>query len=163
MKTIQLKQYGKGRYVDVSPFPLGELELEIQGIPPHIGDFRFLGYNNGSKCAESTVSAAENRIKISRGKLTAGVFSCFVSRYSKGVEVKRFPVEDLLIIELAGKLYADPETAEIERKLAEAEREIKSVKKCAAELALRLESEIKTREEFERRLSILEYNNDILK
>ena len=40
MKTIQLKQYGMGRYGDVSPFPMGDLEIELQGLPSYEGKFR---------------------------------------------------------------------------------------------------------------------------
>lgn len=41
MKTIILKQNGMGRYGDVSPFPMGDLEIELQGIPTYSGEFRF--------------------------------------------------------------------------------------------------------------------------
>ena len=123
MKTIQLKANGMGRYSDVSPFPVGDLELELIGIPSYSGEFRFVALCNGVKCAESTVSATQNRVKIPRDRLTAGRFSCFVSHYSKGTEVKRFPVEDLLITELNANASADPEIAEMSRRIAELERQ----------------------------------------
>lgn len=118
MKTIQLKINGMGRYGDVSPFPVGDMELELVGIPSYSGEFRFVALCNGVKCAESTVSATQNRVKIPRDKLTAGRFSCFVSHYSKGTEVKRFPVEDLLITELNASVSADPEVAQMSRRIA---------------------------------------------
>lgn len=124
MKTIQLKSNGMGRYGDVSPFPIGELELELIGIPSYSGEFRFIAYCNGAKCAESTVSAAQNRIMIHRDKLTAGRFTCFVSHYSKGTEVKRFPVEDLLIFNLNESVYADPEIAQMVRRIAALEQQV---------------------------------------
>lgn len=122
MKTIQLK-HGMGRYSDVSPFPMGELELELLDIPQYNGDFRFVALCNGVKCAEYSVSAAQNRVKISRDKLTAGRFSCFVSHYISGTEVKRWRVEDLLITELDGTMTADPEVAQLTRKVAALEKE----------------------------------------
>lgn len=130
MKTIQLKMNGMGRYGDVSPFPMGDLEIELIGIPSYSGEFRFVAQCNGIKCAESTVSAAQNRVKIPRDKLTAGRFSCFVSHYSKGTEVKRFPVEDLLITELNASVSADPEIAEMSRRIAELERQAEEERKA---------------------------------
>ena len=142
MKTIQLKQYGIGRYDDVSPFPLGDLEIEIVGIPTYSGEFRFVALCNGRKCADNTVSTTQNRVIIPRDKLTAGRFSCSVSHYSKGTEVKRFPIEDLLISELNTDIYADPEIAKMARmildleKQAEAERKARLQADCEAKEAI---------------------------
>lgn len=130
MKTIQLKVNGMGRYGDVSPFPMGDLEIELVGIPSYSGEFRFVAQCNGAKCAESTVSATQNRVKIPRDKLTAGRFSCFVSHYSKGTEVKRFPVEDLLITELNASVSADPEITEMSRRIAALERQAEEERKA---------------------------------
>lgn len=130
MKTIQLKVNGMGRYGDVSPFPMGDLEIELVGIPSYSGEFRFVALCNGAKCTESTVSAAQNRVKIPRDKLTAGRFSCFVSHYSKGTEVKRFPVEDLLITELNASVNADPEIADMSRRIAALERQAEEERKA---------------------------------
>ena len=117
MKTIQLKQYGMGRYGDVSPFPMGDLEIELQGLPSYEGEFRFVAQCNGVKCAECRVTPMQNRVNIPRDKLTAGRFSCFVSHYSKGKEVKRYLVEDLIITDLVSGLHAYPEIAEMERRI----------------------------------------------
>ena len=130
MKTIQLKMNGMGRYSDVSPFPVGDLEIELLGIPSYSGEYRFIAQCNGVKCAESTVSATQNRVKIPRDKLTAGRFSCFISHYSKGTEVKRFPVEDLLITELNASVSADPEIADMSRRIAELERQAEEERKA---------------------------------
>lgn len=125
MKRIQLKQNGMGRYIDVSPFPMGDLELELIGIPSYSGEFRFIAQCNGIKCTESTVSTANNLVIIPRDKLTAGHFSCFVSHYSKGTEVKRFPVEDLLVFDLNESMYADPEIAQMTRRIMVLEQQVK--------------------------------------
>ena len=143
MKTIQLKQHGIGRYSDVSPFPLGDLEVEIVGIPACGGDFRFVAQCNGVKCAEYTVSATQNLVKISRDKLSAGRFSCFVSHYNKGMEVKRYLVEDLLISELNGGIIADPDIAQLRR-------EFEALKKQGEELHKAFNIERISREEAER-------------
>ena len=130
MKTIEFKQYGMGRYDDVSPFPLGDLEIELVGIPTYSGEFRLVALCNGRKCADNTVSATQNRVIIPRDKLTAGRFSCSVSHYSKGTEVKRFPIEDLLISELNTDIYADPEIAKMERRILDLERQAEAERKA---------------------------------
>lgn len=122
MKTIILKQNGMGRYGDVSPFPMGDLEIELQGIPTYSGEFRFLAYCNNVKCSENTVTAANNRVSIPREKLVAGRFSCVVIHYSKGTEVKRFPVEDLLVTQLETGFQAFPELAQMEQRISALER-----------------------------------------
>ena len=148
MKTIQLKQNGMGRYGDVSPFPMGDLEIELLGIPSYSGEFRFVAQCNGAKCTESTVSAAQNRVKIPRDKLTAGRFSCFVSHYSKGTEVKRFPVEDLLIAELNASVNADPEIADMSRRIAALERQAEEERKA------RVQTDTESKEAIEYALDI---------
>ncbi len=77
MKTIQLKQHGVGRYGDVSPFPLGDLQIELQGIPVFNGEYRFIAFCNGSKVSENTVTASRNIVIIPRDKLFSGRFSCY--------------------------------------------------------------------------------------
>lgn len=147
MKTIQLKANGMGRYSDVSPFPVGDMEIELIGIPSYSGEFRFVALCNGAKCTESTVSAAQNRVKIPRDKLTAGRFSCFVSHYSKGMEVKRFPVEDLLITELNASVSADPEIAQLSRRISALEQQGQSIlKELIAEKNARQTAEKEARE-----------------
>lgn len=141
MKRIQLKQYGVGRYEDVSPFPLGDLEIELLGIPSYSGEFRFVAHCNGVKCAESTVSATQNRVKIPRDKLNAGRLSCFVSHYGKGTEVKRYLVEDLIVSELETDLFAYPEIADMEQRIEKLSASL------AAEKAARIRLEEKSGED----------------
>ena len=147
MKTIQLK-HGIGRYSDVSPFPLGDLELVIEGIPATSGEFRFISKCNGEKCAECSVSAAYNRVTVYADKLAAGRFSCFVSHYLNGVEVKRYRVEDLLITELNGSMTADPEIALLRRKVAALEKQGEALSQdLCAERAAREQAEKAAAEE----------------
>ncbi len=134
MKTIQLKQRGIGRYSDVSPFPLGDLEVEIVGIPNISAEFRYVAKCNDIKVAELTVSAAKSRVTISQDKLTAGRFSCAVQQYNKGVMTKIFLIEELLITEVNGTLAAAPEIEQMRRKiaaLAESFEEEKKARKTA--------------------------------
>lgn len=128
MKTIQLKQHGLGRYTDVSPFPLGDLEIELQGVPVFNGEYRFIAFCNGSKVSENTVTTSKNVVIISRDKLNAGRFSCYLSHYLKGMEVKRFPIEDLLISDVNSDIYAQPEIAVLEQNIRLLRQEVEREK-----------------------------------
>lgn len=151
MKTIQLKEHGMGRYGDVSPFPIGDLEIELQNIPTYGGEFRFTAKNNGKICAQTAVTASQNRVTIPRDKLAAGRLSCFVSHYLKGEEVKRFSVEDLLIKDLNGDAYAFPEIAEMEQKIS-------TLEKQAVIMSKTLKEEKEAREQAETEInSAIEY------
>ena len=161
MKTIQLKQHGIGRYSDVSPFPLGDLELLLEGIPPYSGEFRFIAQCNGAKCAESTVSAAQNRVTVPADKLAAGRFTCHVEQYEKGVCVKKYPAEDLLITDLDGTLKADPEIAQMRRE-TEALKELTArLEKTVQSLTEAAETMVKEHLALEKRVEVLEQNNDL--
>lgn len=133
MKKIKLSQYS-GRYEDVSPFPVGELEILIDGLPNESGDFRFIGKMNGLKVAEFTVCPHENTVKISADNLCAGAFSCEIHQYLKGVLIKRWKVEDLLITDLAGTLSAEPEIAQMSRKILALEKQAQEEKQAREEM-----------------------------
>lgn len=117
MKTIRFKENGIGRYNDVSPFPLGALDLELKGIPDTTGEYRFVGAMNGKQCVLECVTAAQNRVNIPRDKLTAGKFSCRVIQYMDGKEVRIFKAEDLLITDVNGNFSAVPEIVEIREEI----------------------------------------------
>ena len=156
MRTIYLKS-GVGRYNDVSPFPLGELSLELSGLPDISAEFRFVATCNGIKCAHEAVSAAQNRVTISADKLSAGRFSCHVEQYVRGELVKVFKVEDLLVTDLAGELRADPEVAQLFRRV----ESLEDLKSAVKALEIALKGETDARAEMEKRLSTLEENADI--
>ena len=160
MKTIQLK-HGMGRYSDVSPFPIGDLELEFTGIPNTSSSFRMVAACNGKKCAESTVSCVLNRVTIPRDKLSAGRFYCEIQQYDKGVLTKFFKVEDLLITDLQEDLQADPEIAQMRREIDKLTAENTSLAQTVAELQTAVETAINEREALDKRISTLEENNDI--
>ena len=119
MHILTIKEKGLGRYSDVSPFPLGDLEIDIQGIPNYNGEFRFFGACNGVQCAFETVTAAQSRVTIPRDKLSAGRFSCRVVHYIGGKEVRIFKAEDLLITDVATDFSAVPEIVALEEKIGE--------------------------------------------
>lgn len=162
MKTLVLKEYGIGRYSDVSPFPIGDLEIQLKGIPNYNGDFRFIGFCNGVKCTESTVNAAQNVVTIPHDKLTAGKFSCRVVHYVNGKEARIFKAEDLLITDLNASFCADPEIAQMRRELNDIT--IKNV--CLEEQAQALKNDLDTAkallDELEKRVAVIEENHDIL-
>lgn len=97
MKIINLKEYGIGRYSDASPFPMGDLELKIVGLPAFSGEFRFLAFCNDMKIMQKSITAANNTVFMQQDKLSAGKLWCFVSHYVDGIKVKRYTVEDILI------------------------------------------------------------------
>ena len=121
MKTIQLKSRGIGQYGNGLPFPIGELELQILGIPAYDGEFRFVAECNGAKVCSQAVTPESNTVHIAQEQLSAGRFSCAVWHYIGGEAVKKYPVEDLIITDLSGGLEADPELAQLTRRVAELE------------------------------------------
>lgn len=121
MKIIQLKSRGIGQYGDGLPFPIGELELQILGIPAYDGEFRFVAECNGVKVCSQAVTPESNIVHIAQEQLSAGRFSCAVWHYVGGEAVKKYPVEDLIITDLSDGLEADPELAQLIRRLAELE------------------------------------------
>lgn len=121
MKTIQLKSRGIGQYGDGLPFPVGALELQILGIPAYDGEFRFVAECNGEKVCSQAVTPESNIVHIAQEQLSAGRFSCAVWHYIGGEAVKKYPVEDLIITDLSGGLEADPELAQLTRRVAELE------------------------------------------
>lgn len=121
MKTIQLKSRGIGQYGDGLPFPVGELELQILGIPAYSGEFRFVAECNGEKVCSQAVTPESNIVHIAQEQLSAGRFSCAVWHYVGGEAVKKYPVEDLIVTDLSGGLEADPELAQLIRRVAELE------------------------------------------
>ena len=121
MKTIQLKSRGIGQYGDALPFPIGELELQILGIPAYDGEFRFVAECNGAKVCSQAVTPESNTVHIAQEQLSAGRFSCAVWHYIGGEAVKKYPVEDLIITDLSGSLEADPALAQLTRRVAELE------------------------------------------
>lgn len=161
MKIIRFKENGVGRYEDVSPFPIGDLELQLDGIPNYNGDFRFVASCNGVRCAESTLAAGQNLVTLPREVLTAGRFSVRITHYIDGEAVRIFKAEDLLITALEVDFTADPEISQMQREIDALTAENVAVKERISALETALESANAQLEAFEKRISTLEENNDI--
>ena len=161
MKILTFNKNGLGRYDSVSPFPIGDLELQLNGIPDYSGDFRFLASCNGERCAESTLADGQNIVFLPREVLTPGRFSVRITHYIDGEAVRIFKAEDLLITELDADFSADPEISQMQREIDALTAENVAVKERIDALETALESANAQLEAFEKRISTLEENNDI--
>lgn len=168
MKTIQLKSRGIGQYLDGLPFPVGVLELQILGIPAYSGEFRFVAECNGVKVCSQAVTPESNIVHLAQEQLSAGRFSCAVWHYVGGEAVKKYPVEDLIITDLSGGLEADPELAQMIRRVAELEAltasqaaEISALRQVDADIAQAVEGLNTAVTQLQELAETLAANNDI--
>lgn len=161
MKTIEFNQYGLGRYANASPFPFGDLELELQNIPETTGDFRFIGKINGVQCALESVTPSQNRVFISADKLCAGRFSCRLIQFMDGKEIAIYTVEDLLITEVDFNLLATPEIQTIQKNIDAMGAEIDVLQQLVKRLTETVQQQDESQNKIDKRLTTLEKNNDI--
>lgn len=117
MREIKLT-HGLCTYDVRTPFPVGDLELYISGLPDSINaEFRLVAFNNDSKIGEYTLNRNNPYISIPREKLSAGVFSCRVLHYQGDTIVHRYTVENLIITDIDDTLSATPEIVELNGKI----------------------------------------------
>lgn len=117
MREIKLT-HGLCTYDVRTPFPVGDLELYISGLPDSINaEFRLVAFNNDSKIGEYTLNRNSPYISIPREKLSAGVFSCRVLHYQGDTIVHRYTVENLIITDIDDTLSATPEIVELNGKI----------------------------------------------
>ena len=117
MREIKLT-HGLCTYDVRTPFPVGDLELYISGLPDSINaEFRLVAFNNDSKIGEYTLNRNNPYISIPREKLSAGVFSCHVLHYQGDTIVHRYTVENLIITDIDDTLSATPEIVELNDKI----------------------------------------------
>lgn len=117
MREIKLT-HGLCTYDVRTPFPVGDLELYISGLPDSINaEFRLVAFNNDSKIGEYTLNRNNPYITIPREKLSAGVFSCRVLHYQSDTIVHRYTVENLIITDIDDTLSATPEIVELNDKI----------------------------------------------
>lgn len=117
MREIKLT-HGLCTYDVRTPFPVGDLELYISGLPDSINaEFRLVAFNNDSKIGEYTLNRNSPYISIPREKLSAGVFSCRVLHYQGDTIVHRYTVENLIITDIDDTLSATPEIVELNDKI----------------------------------------------
>ena len=162
MKTVTLKEYGLGLYDDRSTFELGDLELAINGLPSKSGQFRFSGFCNGRRVVSENIEIEDNRVVIPKKALEAGKFSAFVSHLSDGQEIKRYPIESLLIADTKCDLAAEPEIAALTAEIAVLKEEAKDAKTRLTAAESALSAQAMSILELEKRLGVLEKNHDIL-
>lgn len=117
MKEIILKPSGVGRYKDNSPQIItdGNIELNIE-LPAFNGEFYFIAENNGAKYKQLL---KDGFIKVEN--LSAGELKVSVKHYLKGELIKSYSVEPLLLKEVDGELYVEPQIGEHERRIKELE------------------------------------------
>lgn len=117
MREIKLT-HGLCTYDVRTPFPVGDLELYVSGLPDSINaEFRIVAFNNDSKIGEYTLNRNNPYISIPREKLSAGVFSCRVLHYQGDTIVHRYTVENLIITDIDDTLSATPEIVELNGKI----------------------------------------------
>ena len=116
MRIINLSR-GLSLYDARTAFPIGDLELYINGLPNATGDFRLSAYMNGKKIDSYTITRDNPRITIPRKLLAAGEFSCHVSHFIGEQEVIRYAVENLLITEINSGYEATPEIEELKAQI----------------------------------------------
>lgn len=109
MKVLKLKNNCLGRYEDVSPFPFGDLQISLSGIPEYVNaECRFIGYMNGKDVFSKKVTVDDNEFTIPQGAISAGEFTCEVLIFIKGTLVTRLKAEPLIITKLTDCYEGDP-------------------------------------------------------
>ena len=123
MKQIKINR-SLGVYLDKTPFPLGDLIIEITGLPNIIAEWRFIGKINGKEIVKENIDGEKNVVKIESKKLAAGVFSACVVQYNGGVETAIYKIENLIIKDIEGDLWGQPEIAQLKSKCEELEKSL---------------------------------------
>lgn len=159
MKEIKLNA-GLGRYDNVSPFVIGDLELYISNLPMVSGDFRFLAWSNGKLIGKYTLSHTDPRVIIPHDKLAAGTFSCRVDHYNGDTLVRHYRVEDLVIKEVDSDLTAVPEIADMQSRIKALEGKTACLDKETESLKKALGEEVSARKKLEE--VVAAYRADII-
>jgi len=130
MKTIKFNQNGTGRYDDVSPFILADGKLEIKiALPQLSGEFFFIAENNGKQFKK--VIPQDGVIALDG--LTAGELTAEVKHYLKGVLIKNYKVEPLILREVDGSLSATPEFIELQAVISALKAELAALAHTVAQ------------------------------
>lgn len=116
MKTIKLLSYGIGRYDDVSPFMIADNSLELKVELPNVNGEFFLIAKNNDKTIKMSLSKYE---PVTIEGLTAGELKAEVKHYLKGVLIKVYAIEPLILKEVDGSISAMPEIVELKTQLAD--------------------------------------------
>lgn len=113
MRNITLNQSGISRYDDSSPYVVTDNILEIKvDYPNQTGDFYLVTQNNDRTDIRHL---SHNGITILKD-LTAGELKAIVKHYKKGILIKTYKIEPLLLIEADDTLIGTPEIAALTKK-----------------------------------------------
>lgn len=139
MKTIKLIYNGLGRYDDASAFVMANNSIEIKTELPNVnGEFFFIAENGGR-----TFKKFLQRDKtITLDNLTAGELTAEVKHYVKGMLVKVYKIEPLILCEVDGNLTGTPEIAVLSKSIGKLEQTIAEIKENAEKREKELESVI---------------------
>lgn len=130
MKTIIIKSNGVGRYDDVSPFIIADNKLEIKTELPELsGEFFLIAENNG-KIHKRFLQRGKS---ITLEKLDAGELTAEVKHYVKGVLVKTYKIEPLILREVDGNLNGTPEITALRQETSALREILANEKQCAKE------------------------------
>lgn len=131
MKTIKLNISGFGRYDDVSPFIVTDNVLELQIELPQVnGEFYIVTELNSKR---EKLRLPQDGV-ITLHNLTAGEMQAEVKHYLKGVLIKKYRIEPLMLIEVDGDLTGAPEIAALNARLSEHREELAKVNERLSEL-----------------------------
>lgn len=136
MKRIYLKSNGVGRYDEVTPFVVTDNKLELKIDLPNVsGEFYFIGENNGQKIKRLIPRGGS----ITLEGLTAGELNAEIKHEFKGVLLKTYKTEPLILKEIDGSLSAMPEIEALNAKCASLERALEETKEAANKSIAELE------------------------
>lgn len=135
MKVIKLNISGFGRYDDVSPFIVTDNVLELQIELPQVnGEFYIVTDLNGKR---EKLRLPQDGV-ITLHNLTAGEMQAEVKHYLKGVLIKKYRIEPLMLIEVDGDLTGAPEIAALNARISALEKELAETNESVFRLKDRL-------------------------
>ncbi len=135
MKVIKLNISGFGRYDDVSPFIVTDNVLELQIELPQVnGEFYIVTDLNGKR---EKLRLLQDGV-ITLHNLTAGEMQAEVKHYLKGVLIKKYRIEPLMLIEVDGDLTGAPEIAALNARISALEKELAETNESVFRLKDRL-------------------------
>lgn len=141
MKIVKLKKFALARYEDLTPFPLGELTIKVEGLPKYEGaEMRFVAKINDSVITKLSLTEKSNVVTINQDLLDCGEFKAAVIVYSKGVKVEEYNIEPLIITAVDGAFFADPVITALEKEIQTTEDKVKGLTKENTELKGQVES-----------------------
>ena len=149
-RVINLKNYGVGRYDDVSPFMITEdLELSFVGMNAVNGEYIAVVDCNGETLQEKT----EGSLKIPKDFLSEGQLNVTILYYLRGNKLSEWKVEPLLLQNALLGLSAEPDIEIIKKKLYSAEEKFENFSKRIDESLKSSDKNIKSNTEILKRLT----------